>query len=217
MLLSYGSWLILILQVLLSYGTYTNLELLEHYGFILPENPNDKAFISLESEMYSLCTWPKDSLYISQDGKPSFALLCTLRLWSTPVGRRRSVKQIAYSGQVISVENELEVMEWMAKKCKMVLSSCSTSIDEDLQLLHVIDKIQDCNREEESLPMVIHDEIRAFLERGSIKSGKLPSERRRSSSTWKLAVEWRYIYKRILSDCISFCNKTLDSLNFSAV
>ncbi|KAG6403332.1 hypothetical protein SASPL_135549 [Salvia splendens] len=61
-------------QVLLSYGTYTNLELLEHYGFILQDNPNDKAFISLESEMYSLCSWPKDSLYISQDGKPSFAL-----------------------------------------------------------------------------------------------------------------------------------------------
>ncbi|KAL0396171.1 UNVERIFIED_CONTAM: protein SET DOMAIN GROUP 40 [Sesamum calycinum] len=70
-------------QVLLSYGTYTNLELLEHYGFLLQENPNDKAFISLEPEMHSLCSWPKESIYISEDGKPSFALLSTVRLWAT--------------------------------------------------------------------------------------------------------------------------------------
>ncbi|KAI5010971.1 hypothetical protein ZWY2020_013108 [Hordeum vulgare] len=32
-------------QVLLGYGTYTNLELLEHYGFLLDENPNEKTYI----------------------------------------------------------------------------------------------------------------------------------------------------------------------------
>ncbi|KAG6401096.1 hypothetical protein SASPL_137941 [Salvia splendens] len=130
-------------QVLLSYGTYTNMELLEHYGFILQDNPNDKAFISLESEMYSLCSWPKDSLYISQDGTPSFALLSTLRLWATPVSKRRTVKHIAYSGHLISVANEVAVMEWTMKKCQEVLSSCWTLMDEDMQLLHIIDNIHD--------------------------------------------------------------------------
>jgi len=40
--------------VLLCYGTYTNLELLEHYGFLLNENSNDKVFIPLEPEIFIL-------------------------------------------------------------------------------------------------------------------------------------------------------------------
>ncbi|KAK3124973.1 hypothetical protein QOZ80_7BG0598020 [Eleusine coracana subsp. coracana] len=35
-------------QVLLGYGIYTNMELLEHYGFVLTENPNEKTFIQFE-------------------------------------------------------------------------------------------------------------------------------------------------------------------------
>lgn len=202
------------LQVLLSYGTYTNLELLEHYGFILQENPNDKAFITLETEMYSLCSWPNDSLYISVDGKPSFALLSTIRLWATPVSKRRSVKHIAYSGQLISIENEVAVMEWTAKRCEVVLSSCSTSTDEDMQLLHIIQKIEDCNGEAESSysSLALRDEVRAFLESYTVGAGKLPAKTRRAISRWKLGVEWRQRYKRILSDCISHCSKTLDNL-----
>ncbi|KAL1540722.1 [histone H3]-lysine(4) N-trimethyltransferase [Salvia divinorum] len=197
-------------QVLLSYGTYTNLELLEHYGFILQDNPNDKAFISLESEMYSLCSWPKDSLYISQDGKPSFALLSTLRLWATPVSKRRSVKHIAYSGHLISVGNEAAVMEWTARRCQDVLSSCWTLMVEDTRLLHIIDKIQDCNGEEETSSQALREEIRSFLAKNCVTSG---AKTTRSISRWRLAVEWRYSYKRILSKCISHCAKTLDNLS----
>lgn len=48
-------------QVLLGYGIYTNLELLEHYGFVLSENRNEKTF---DLDICSVSTWPKDSLYI---------------------------------------------------------------------------------------------------------------------------------------------------------
>lgn len=200
-------------QVLLSYGTYTNLELLEHYGFILQENPNDKAFISLEAEMYSLCSWPNDSLYISLDGKPSFALLSTVRLWATPVSKRRSVKQRACSGQLISIDNEVAVMEWTAKRCRAVLSSCSTSIDQDVQLLIFINNIQDYNGEAESSTVALSNEIRAFLESNSVDAGKITAKTRRSISRWELAVQWRHRYKRILSDCISYCSDMLDNLS----
>ncbi|KAH6837615.1 hypothetical protein C2S53_014163 [Perilla frutescens var. hirtella] len=200
-------------QVLLSYGTYTNLELLEHYGFILQENPNDKAFISLETEMYSLCSWPNDSLYISVDGKPSFALLSTVRLWATPVSKRRSVKHLAYSGQLISIDNEVAVMEWTAKRCRAVLSSCSTSIEEDLQLLHFMDKIENSNGETKSSTLALGDEIRAFLESNSVDAGKVTAKRRRSISRLKLAVQWRHRYKSILSDCIIHCSKMLDNIS----
>ena len=57
---------------------------LGHYGFTLEENSNDKVFIYSFRDQ-PLCalasSWPKDSLYIHQDGKPSFALVSTLRLW----------------------------------------------------------------------------------------------------------------------------------------
>ncbi|KAL3613357.1 hypothetical protein CASFOL_042770 [Castilleja foliolosa] len=193
-------------QVLLSYGTYTNLELLEHYGFVLEQNPNDKAYIPLETEMHSLCSYPKDSLYISQDGSPSFALLSTVRLWATPVNKRRSVKQLAFSGQRISNENEIVVMEWIAKNCRELLSSCSTSIDEDALLLNMIDKIEDYTVEVEG-PPGSWDEIRSFLESSRMMSGKT----RRSVCRWKWAVQWRYAHKKILSDCISYCTKVLDN------
>ena len=32
-------------QVFLCYGSYTNLELLEHYGFLLPGNPHDEIVL----------------------------------------------------------------------------------------------------------------------------------------------------------------------------
>ncbi|KAL3845061.1 hypothetical protein ACJIZ3_002464 [Penstemon smallii] len=192
-------------QVLLSYGTYTNLELLEHYGFLLQENPNDKAFIPLEPEMHSLCSWPKESLYISQNGKPSFALLSTLRLWATPVSKRKSVSHIACTGHQISTENEVVVMKWLAKKCHVLLSNCSTSIEEDELLLRIIDRIQDYDpltTEYGVLAPALNGELCAFFERNSVK-------RRQSIYRWKLAVQWRYGHKRILFDCISHCNKIL--------
>lgn len=38
-------------QVYLCYGSYTSLELLEHYGFLLPSNPHDEVLVPPE-------TWP---------------------------------------------------------------------------------------------------------------------------------------------------------------
>ncbi|GFS39455.1 hypothetical protein Acr_00g0063120 [Actinidia rufa] len=204
-------------QVLLSYGTYTNLELLEHYGFLLDENPNDKAFIPLESEIYSSCSWPKDSLYIQQNGKPSFALLSALRLWLTHPTQRRSVGHLAYSGSQLSPDNEIIVMGWISNNCKAVLKSFVTSIEEDELLLRTIDKMQDfCTTGGlANLPSAFEGEVHAFLEnKGSIhgESGSkfLQSRHiRRYMDRWKLAVQWRLRYKRTLVDCITYCIKVI--------
>ncbi|OIT21918.1 PREDICTED: protein SET DOMAIN GROUP 40-like [Nicotiana attenuata] len=114
-------------QVLLSYGTYTNLELLQHYGFILSDNPNDKTFIPLERNMYSLCSWESESLYIQPDGKPSFALLSTVRIWAVPQSNRRPVAHLVYSGYQLSSENEVVAMRWLAKKCRTILDTSNNS------------------------------------------------------------------------------------------
>lgn len=209
------------LQVLLSYGTYTNLELLEHYGFLLDENPNDKAFIPLEPEVYASSSWPKDSLYIHQNGKPSFALLSALRLWATPASQRRSVGHLVYSGTQLSSENEIFVMEWIAKSCHVVLENLPTSVEEDSLLLCALDKMQDPD-----LPMEVGNALRssgvefsAFLEAHDLKIGDgnvgllLSEKARRSMERWKLAVQWRLRHKRILVDCISRCTEIISSLS----
>ncbi|KAG2710849.1 hypothetical protein I3760_04G048200 [Carya illinoinensis] len=207
-------------QVLLCYGTYTNLELLEHYGFLLNENPNDKVFIPLEPEIYSSCSWPKELLYIHQNGKPSFSLLSALRLWTTPPSKRRSLGQLAYSGSPLSTDNEIQVMKWIAKKCNLVLKNLPTSIEEDSLLLSSINEIQDLHSvvELEKAVSASRGEIRSFLEANKLQnvaSGNnllLSSKARRSMERLKLAVQWRARYKKILLDCIFNCTETIDSL-----
>lgn len=204
------------LQVLLSYGTYTNLELLEHYGFILNENPNDKVFVPLEPEIYSSCSWPKESLYIHQSGKPSFALLSALRLWATPANQRRSVGHLAYSGRQLSIENEIFIMRWISKKCNSILKNLPTSFEEDSMLLSAIDKIQNLHAPLElaDVSATSADEICAF-KANVVKNGERGSETlvsrktMRSRERWRLAVEWRLSYKKILVDCIFLCDEIL--------
>lgn len=209
-----------LLQVLLSYGTYTNLELLEHYGFLLNENPNDKVFISLEPGMYSGCSWPRESQYVDQDGKPSFALLSALRLWMTPANQRRSVGHLAYSGYQLSVNNEISVMKCLSNNCCVMLNSLPTSKEEDALLLCAIDKIQDINTATE-LKKVLSDfggEVSTFLENYYVqcrqRGAKLSLSRKTklSMQRWKLAIQWRLRYKKTLADCISYCDYTVNCL-----
>ncbi|EEF29592.1 protein SET DOMAIN GROUP 40 [Ricinus communis] len=213
-------------QVLLSYGTYTNLELLEHYGFLLNENPNDKVFIPLELSMQSSNTWPKESMYIHQDGKPSFSLLCALRLWATPSNRRRSMGHLAYSGSQLSVENEVSILKWISRKCHAVLKKLPTTVEEDSLLLSAIDKIQNCHSPLE-LGKMLHGfegQASAFVEAHNLLNIKIGTEStmlcgkaKRSMERWKLAVKWRLSYKKTLIDCISYCTEVIDSLSMENV
>lgn len=199
------------LQVLLSYGTYTNLELLEHYGFLLNENPNDKVFIPLEPEIYSSCSWPKESLFIHQNGKPSFALLSTLRLWATPQNQRRSVGHLVYSGLQLSIQNEMFILRWISKKSTTILKNLPTSFEDDSLLLSAIDKIQnlDAPLELNNVSSTCRDEICAFKANVLQKGERSSME---SKERWRLAVEWRLSYKKILVDCISYCDEIVSSL-----
>ncbi|KAJ6368042.1 hypothetical protein OIU78_000589 [Salix suchowensis] len=208
-------------QVLLGYGTYTNLELLEHYGFLLNENPNDKVFIPLEPSMYSFISWPKVSMYIHQDGRPSFALLSALRLWATPPYQRRSISHLAYSGSQLSVDNEISVLKWISKNCTMILSNMLTVIEEDSFLLSTIVKIKNSHNPTELRKLLCASggEARAFIESSDPQKGKSGSELMFSGKTkrvidrWELAVQWRIRYKKILIDCISYCTLTINSLS----
>ncbi|XP_024928512.3 protein SET DOMAIN GROUP 40 isoform X2 [Ziziphus jujuba] len=218
---TFRAWIWASATVLLCYGTYTNLELLEHYGFFLYENPNDKVFIPLEPEIYSSNSWPKESMFIHQSGKPSFALLSALRLWATQPSQRRSVAHLAYSGCQLSVENEILVMRWISNKCNVLLKSLPTSFEEDSLLLDSIGKVQGLHNSLELRTYLASftGEISAFVEVNGLRNveddSALPLSRKikRSMERWRLAVQWRLNYKKILVNCISYCAESIDSFN----
>lgn len=206
-------------QVLLGYGTYTNLELLEHYGFLLSENPNEKTFIQLDVDIHSIGTWSKDSLYIHPNGHPSFALLCALRLWATPANRRKAVSHQIYSGSILSTENEVDIMKWLISRCKGTLQQLPTTVEFDESLLVFLRKIQNstnCRADvkqsgfEQEFAVFLRFHHQSKLE--CADNSQLPVHLLRSLERWELAVQWRCNYKKTLKKCISYCESLVHGL-----
>ncbi|VAH51864.1 unnamed protein product [Triticum turgidum subsp. durum] len=205
-------------QVLLGYGTYTNLELLEHYGFLLDENPNEKTYIQLDSELCTMGTWPKDSLYIHPNGHPSFALLCALRLGSTPTNRRKSFSHQIYSGSMLSVENELEVLKRLGSKCVETLQQLPTTAELDGRLIHFLRRLQNStNWRADVEQSSFGQEFVVFLRFHSLDldctQDQLPVRLLRSLERWELAVRWRCSYKIALTKCVLYCKCLINELS----
>jgi len=172
----------------------------------------------LEPTIYLSTSWSMESLYIHHNGKPSFALLAALRLWATPQNKRKSVGHLVYSGSQLSADNEIFITKWLSKTCATVLKNLPTSIDEDTLLLNAMHSSQDFfTFMEITKSMSSRDEIYAFLEAHDMKDAHsftdviLSRKARRSMDRWKLAVQWRLKYKKILFDSISYCTEILDS------
>ncbi|KAJ1290852.1 hypothetical protein BS78_02G274500 [Paspalum vaginatum] len=205
-------------QVLLGYGVYTNLELLEHYGFILAENPNERTFLELDLDICSIGTWPQDSLYIHPNGHPSFALLCALRLWATPADRRKAVSHLVYSGSMLSTENEIYIMKWLISKCEGTLQQLPTTVEFDESLLAFLRKIQNStNCGTDVKQSGFEQEFAVFLRfhRSDLDSSgntQLPFRLLRSLERWELAVQWRCSYKKTLKNCVLYCKSLLHEL-----
>ncbi|KQK16331.1 protein SET DOMAIN GROUP 40 isoform X1 [Brachypodium distachyon] len=205
-------------QVLLGYGTYTNLELLEHYGFLLAENPNEKTYIQLDLDLYSVGTWPTDSLYIHPSGNPSFALLCLLRLWMTPANHRKAFSHQIYSGSMLSVENELEIMKWLGSKCVETLQKLPTTVESDESLLSFLQKLQNSTNWRVDVDQSsLGEEFGVFLRFHGLDlnytESHLPVRLLRSLERWELAVRWRCTYKRTLVKCIFHCKRLIHELS----
>ncbi|MCO5612325.1 hypothetical protein L7F22_066592 [Adiantum nelumboides] len=134
-------------QVLLCYGLHTNLDLLQHYGFILPDNPNDKVFIRLDDFSgftptllpEQLTAWMKHgSMHIEVDGRPSFQFLAVLRLYFAPGEVRQHKGHLALSGQQLCVENDIIVYQQLKETCSTILKKFPSTMLMDSALGHII-------------------------------------------------------------------------------
>ncbi|GJP55427.1 hypothetical protein CLOM_g14376 [Closterium sp. NIES-68] len=135
-------------QVVICYGVYSNLHLLQHYGFLLPANPDDCIPIHPPCDPHLLgIPLPDPSpcrssphagpppLCIEADGSPSFLLRALLRVWTTPYRLRRKVRHVALGGAPVSAEGEAAVWRWVRGECERLLQALPTSLQEDEALL----------------------------------------------------------------------------------
>eukprot|EP00850_Spirogloea_muscicola_P011627 SM000073S21403 [mRNA] locus=s73:33855:36542:- [translate_table: standard] len=183
-------------QVLICYGQYTNLELLEHYGFLLPDNPNDHIVLSLAAlEAESLP--PPPLLPLLTSGRPSFSLLAAMRsivAQSTCGGKGRPLPlcHLAAAGLQISRDGDTKVYTWLKSICAKLLSTVATTATEDEVLLQQL------------------AQKRLSVSNSASSSGK---SRLLGDLRLELAVRWRLGYKQLLSRAIGHCNKRLVTLS----
>jgi hypothetical protein len=131
-------------QVLLCYGQHNNLELLEHYGFSMGQNPNDNIYLSLpdSTEFGSFGNHStmnsSGAAYIEVNGRPSFSLLAGLRLRAILPPLRKTKGHLALMGQQISKESDILVYQWLLTKCEFLLSCLPTSLEDDRSLMQLL-------------------------------------------------------------------------------
>lgn len=124
-------------QVFLCYGAHTNLDLLELYGFLLPSNPHDRAFLPPElfAQHCSFKPIPAAACYLHADGHPSWDLLRLLRLNAASAADRKAKGNLLAAGQRASVRDDLKCLIWLAEACERHLQQLPTTVEEDEALV----------------------------------------------------------------------------------
>lgn len=126
-------------KVFMCYGLYTNLELLEHYGFLLEDNPHETVIISLKHlGLKTTGDLGQKDVYALSDGSPSWEALKQLRLASATPLERAQLGHLAISGSKISDECEDKAIEMWKAACVQTLAYGAKSLEEDLEELNSI-------------------------------------------------------------------------------
>ncbi|KAL4551716.1 hypothetical protein Ndes2526B_g05984 [Nannochloris sp. 'desiccata'] len=169
-------------EIFLCYGRYTNLELLEHYGFVLlgaDQNPHDTAVLpwrvlpeAVIMQIEAIGGSAAEPI-IHANGNPSWEFLRALRMAAlTPAGRKLKSSAVL-NDEKADDESEIWVMKTLIKACQESLGRLPTTLNEDEELLR----------------------------KGGFKTEGL-----------QVVVQWRCGYKRILSKTIEICTKVLKAL-----
>lgn len=143
---------------MLCYGRHTNLELLVHYGFVLPPGANlhDVALLPLHVLPPTLLQQLKaggatasSEAYVFESGAPSWALLRAARLAGASAEERREGAHLALDDRPISEGSERAAMHSLRDACVAALASFPTSVEEDEALLLGLqpeEQLSECGR-----------------------------------------------------------------------
>lgn len=135
-------------ELWMSYGPLQNWELLQHYGFVMPDNVHDKLPFPLTLDMglednwgrrrhslrekYALCTMQR--CWIASHGRPSEALLALLRL-ELAESEDFAAMEATSPFTPISEATEVAVVNTISQTVKSVLEQFGSSLEEDLEFL----------------------------------------------------------------------------------
>ena len=130
-------------EIFLCYGRYTNLELLEHYGFVLQGedhvNPHDTAILPVtvlsETVLAQLQSMGGIEPSIHANGNPSWQFLRALRLAALTPAQRKIKSSAIVLDQKADDESEIWVMKTLIKACQEALNGLPTTLKQDEQML----------------------------------------------------------------------------------
>eukprot|EP00898_Chlorokybus_atmophyticus_P002891 jgi/Chlat1/3602/Chrsp234S03584 len=172
-------------QVLVCYGRYTNLELLELYGFVLANNQSDSIAIN------GPCSNPvsaAEERCVYSSGRPSWALLTAMRMHAEQQVHKQGLSKDdanllykALSGEQLSVEGDEWVYKWLRSELMRSLALVPTSIEHDQKVL-------------------------------SSFTHSLQSDTPESTQLAQLALEWRILHKQTLAAGIAHAEEQLQHL-----
>lgn len=125
-------------QIFLCYGRYTNLELLQSYGFMMEDNKHDQHLFS-DGDLHDCFKRedvPSKNLAVLANGCPSWNLIILLRAQVLRHNKIPGVdRQILLSGASISRESDILAFEKYVEICRRKLKKYSTTLDEDHELV----------------------------------------------------------------------------------
>ncbi|CAL8469431.1 g8972 [Coccomyxa elongata] len=132
-------------QVFLSYGAHTNLELLEHYGFVLEDNPYDTAQLPIEMLPEDIRgTVPVKASCLQRNGMPSWELLRELRIWAASKTGCIQKKYLAAQGKPVSKVSEACAFKTVLAVCQDILCQLPTTYAEDKEMLQTQGNSGEC-------------------------------------------------------------------------
>ncbi|KAG2501249.1 hypothetical protein HYH03_001056 [Edaphochlamys debaryana] len=199
-------------QVMLCYGRHTNLELLEHYGFVLDDNPHDAApldvdFLPLPPSARALPGPPPPApaeAFLHPSGHPSWALLAWLRRCAATPAERRTLGHALAAGERISEEGDRQVLRWLSAACLAQLARLPTTLRDDMQALRALEGQESRKQGTEAGPQ---GQAAAAAEQAAAMAAA--AELSDGLTCEGLALRWRVQQKRALANCVRLADRVL--------
>ena len=214
-------------QVFLCYGRHTNLELLQHYGFVLADsNPHDVAALpprllppAVQQQLAGSgadaaaadlpgCAAEDGAAaaLLHASGAPSWQLLRALRLGCATPAERKASAYLALSDRPISAASEQEAFEALRAACQAALQELPTTIAQD---------------EAELAAAAAGEPAAGAMPASGAAAGAAGQQQQQQqqqagAERMRLAIEWRLCHKRILQRGAELCGAVLAALPAAA-